>query len=140
MNKLGLECLLRSHDEDSFRGASRETAKEVIHLVALRKHACLHEGVCTEADLVLWNGEHEKRAVTSIEAEDTSLTECLLHSANHSLLVDLRVQLHHCFGVLSWIGTCDFDSTSNTACNMWLNLMDTIFKKLRMKRNRYTYR
>ena len=105
MNQLCLQCLLRGDHEYCLRGSSCETAEEVVLLGFLSQDAGLHEGVCTETDLILGHREHQESAIASVEAKETSFTECLLHSVDHPLLVESGIQLHHCLCVLSWICT-----------------------------------
>ena len=122
MNKLCFQSFLRSNDKDSLRCTSSKTAQEVVSLRSLSEDVSLHVCVGTETDLILGDGEKQEGTVTSVETEDTALTEGLLDSANHTLLVDLRVQLHDSLGVLSGVGAGNFNSASNTTYSKIFNV------------------
>ena len=114
MDKLCFQSFLGSNDENSLRCTSSKTAQEVVPFSSLSEDLSLHVCVGTETDLIFGDGEKQESTIASIETEDTALTEGLLDSTNHTLLVDLRVQLHDSLGVLSGVSAGNFNSASNT--------------------------
>jgi hypothetical protein len=84
VDELSLYSFLWGYDKYSLRGTSSETAQKVVSLVTLCENVCLHEGVGTEPNVVLGNGEEKEGAVSTVETEDAALTESLLNSSYHT--------------------------------------------------------
>lgn len=127
MNELGLEGLLRSDDEGRLSSSGADTAKEVVELGGLSEHVSLDIRVGSESSIVLGDGEKKECTITSVEAEDSALSESVLDGSDGALLVLLGVELHDGLHVLSWESDGDLDSTSNTT---YMQLLDSLHKKL----------
>ena len=114
MNKSSLECLLRSHNENSLSSTSTNTAQEVISSISLCQNVFLHISVGTESNIILGYREHEKRTVTFVKSEETILSEGVLEDVDSTHGILFLVKLHDSLGVLGRVRAGNFNRTRDT--------------------------
>ena len=103
VNQASLQGFLGSHNDDSLRSSSADTAKEVVGSSFVSQNVLLHESVCTESDVVLGDGEHKQGAVALVQAHDAVGLDGVLDDADGTHGVLFFVELHNSLGVLGGV-------------------------------------
>jgi hypothetical protein len=117
VNESSFEGLLGGDDSNSFGGTSGKTAAEVVKLALFGKDVLGGKVVNAETHGVLGHGEHEQGGVASVETFKAGLGPGLADDVHGAHFVELGVQLHDGFGVLSGESAGDFNCSDNATCS-----------------------